>query len=141
LFSNRGPYTGCFQERGEWSELESFAAETETLFQGTRSSILFDHCREELFRRTIELLTTRGNIFTVYSLGQAVLKPKPPATSQQILAEHWLKTTFALLPMKSDGTPFGFPTETFDPDSPTSLSERFTAPHYYDIRILARSEL
>ena len=140
LLGSRGPYTGCFRERGEWSELPAFAADSETLFQGTRTSIVFDHAREEFFRRTVELLTTRGNVFTVYCVGQAIVPPKSPEASIQILAEHWLKTTFALLPRKADGSPFGFATEDFNPDSPESVARRFTAPDYYDIRSLARSE-
>jgi hypothetical protein len=136
---NAGPLQGCFHERGEISELDLFNTDAETLVSGTKMSTVFDHSREELCRRILELVTCRGSVFTVYAIGQAVRGVQPDRSKLRVTGEHRLKTTFALLPRNADGTPFEFLSETFNPHSRSSVRERFRSPHHYDIQILEAS--
>ena len=47
---------------------------------GVNTPTTNDRGREELFRRLVELTTTRGNIFTVYAVGQSLIPPQPGGT-------------------------------------------------------------
>ena len=49
------------------------------LSPSVNTATTYDRGREELFRRLVELTTTRGNIFTVYSVGQSLI-PQPGTT-------------------------------------------------------------
>jgi hypothetical protein len=66
---NRGPMM-C---RGELSQLAFFqAAGAQGTAGGQPSSITIDRGREEIFRRVVELITTRSLSFKVFSVGQAL---------------------------------------------------------------------
>jgi hypothetical protein len=59
--------------RGELSQLAFFqAAGASGTAGGSPSSTTIDRGREEIFRRVVELITTRGLNFTVFAVGQAL---------------------------------------------------------------------
>jgi hypothetical protein len=144
-------YFGPFAERGELSELPIFN-NREQHTEVTRSLIndlsgrpvnmadAMDRSREELFRRLVEMTTTRGSIFSVYVVGQSIAQNAASGV-QRVTGTHRTKVTFQLVPRNSDGSPFGSARnidgtpkpESFDPAKP---AERFSKPHHYDIQIL-----
>ena len=64
---------GPMMERGELSEVDYFAGTNSTnTVAGKTFTTLNDRGREELFRRLIELITTRSSSFSIYSVGQAL---------------------------------------------------------------------
>ncbi len=65
--AERGP----FMERGELSEI-SFFDRARPLPGGTGSSTVPDRTREEIFRRVVELVTTRSCSFTVHVVAETV---------------------------------------------------------------------
>ncbi len=134
-----------FRERGELSDLSIFSAASldllkkDTTVSGTadvKMGDAFDRTREELFRRLAGLITTRGNVFSVYAVGQSITEGKDAKKTRYVTGEHWVKTTFALLPKKADGTDFQVKAETFIPDDATSRAARFAKPDHYDIQLL-----
>ena len=155
---------GPFWERGEMSELPLFgrstsssipAADTATtdLTGIDMSSKVFDRGREELFRRIAEMITTRGDTFTVYAVGQSVFQKSPNSTKTYSAAQR-LKVTFRLIPMgPSSATGISQPfhpgtdatgkTIDFDAsagsDLDQRLKDRFDKPDHYDIQVLASS--
>jgi len=62
---------GPFLERGEVSRLDFFSA-SERRTGGTRNHLLIDRGREEIFRRIVELITTRSASYAIYTIGEAV---------------------------------------------------------------------
>ncbi len=64
--TNNGP----MMERGELSQLSFF--QTSGTVAGQPRATTNDRGREEIFRRTIEMTTTRSASFTVYAVGEAV---------------------------------------------------------------------
>jgi len=60
---------GPIMERGELSQLPFFNSGTAA---GTSMATTNDRGREEIFRRTIEMITTRSASFTVYSIGETI---------------------------------------------------------------------
>lgn len=153
---------GPFWERGELSELPLFGR-TRTLSPANAnattdltgidlSSKVFDRGREELFRRLVEMVTTRGDTFTVYAVGQAVSQ-KTPAGPKTYSALQRLKVTFRLIPRTHALAPGGgyeyFHPGTdatgkylpFNPKADAGLDqrikERFDKPDHYDIQVLA----
>ena len=175
---------GPFFERGELGELENAAAgsavsgNTNALFgkdvvtsfntTNTSSTSLcgvdlnhtFDRGREELFRRLAELICTRGDTFTVYSVGES-LSQATVGGPVKITGTQRLRVTFRLVPKQytaATGTGTGTwdyfhpgytvdssadqtitgPT-SFDPESATSatgINQRFAKPDRYDVQIL-----
>lgn len=123
-----------FRERGEISQLDLFSAGTD--LTGVSMNDTFDRSREELVRRLLDLITTRGNIFSVYTVGQAVAEGKDAKKTQHVTGEHWMKTTFALLPKKADGSDFKVTGETFDPTTASARTTRFAKPDHYDIQLI-----
>ncbi|MBE7157791.1 MAG: hypothetical protein INR62_05055 [Rhodospirillales bacterium] len=154
--------TGPFWERGELSELPGFGRSPDVARSSTTppltnpttyaqaaltntdmSSLVFDRGREELFRRLVEMTTTRGNVFTVYSLGQAFSDGNitHPVSTQK------MKVTFRVVPKNSASDPAGpnfFPSaeykadySNFDPA--TALPNRFKKPDHYEIEVLSVS--
>jgi hypothetical protein len=116
-----------FWERGEMSELAVFNSGTS--LAGVSMSSAFDRGREELLRRSMEMITTRGSVFTVYAIGQA-LQTTPSATN--VLSTCRVKTTFELVPQFANVT-----AATDDAFAPASAASRFVAPTNYLIRVLA----
>jgi Tfp pilus assembly protein FimT len=130
---NQAPFdktAGPLAERGELSELPMFNTGTD-LVSGINTAIVYDRGREELFRRLIELTTTRGNIFTVYAVGQSLV-PQPGTISPIVTATTNLKVTFRVDPVWNAGTP----TDPFDPTAIT----RFKKPDKYAIKVLYAGE-
>lgn len=147
--------TGPFFERGELSELAQFGrnAPAPTFpptvpypaknLTGHDMSTVLDRGREELFRRLVEMTTTRGNVFTVYAMGQSI---KQVGTVKNVTSTQLLKVTFRLMPKRSDGSDFHPATDTsgqpitLDLSSPSAQTIRFVKPDHYDIQILSSSK-
>jgi type II secretory pathway pseudopilin PulG len=124
-FANTG---GPFAERGELSELPMFDTGTD-LKAGVDTATVFDRGREELFRRLVELTTTRGNVFSAYAVGQAI---QQSSTGTKTVGATWqTKVTFQIDPVWN--TAFS---PTFNPNDPASMNTRFHAPDDYRVTIL-----
>jgi hypothetical protein len=134
LKNNPATLPSYFRERGEISDLALYNAATNDLLSSAKMSESFDRTREELFRRLAELITTRGNVFTVYAAAQAITEASDGKT--HVTGEHWVKTTFALLPKKADNTDFQIKQETWNPSDATARTQRFAKPDHYDIQLL-----
>lgn len=61
---------GPMMERGEISQLSFFS--DSSWAGGQRNDLSIDRAREEIFRRIVELITTRSAAFSIYALGEAV---------------------------------------------------------------------
>jgi Tfp pilus assembly protein PilX len=124
-YSSFASTSGPFAERGELSEMPMFNTGAD-LVTGVNTSNVYDRGREELFRRLVELITTRGNVFTVYAAGQSLV---PQASGTPVVtATSQLKVTFRIDPIWTAGAP----TDPFDPTS----NVRFNKPDKYAIKIL-----
>ena len=132
--NNEPPFSltaGPFFERGELSEMPLFNAGTS--FTGHDMASVYDRGREETFRRLAELITTRGNIFTVYAVGQSLIPAPTGSTAPALVAATaQLKVTFQIDPVWSGGTP----ADPFDPKTTT----RFLKPDSYAIKVLYAGE-
>jgi hypothetical protein len=118
---------GPFAERGELSEMPMFNTGTD-LVSSVNTAAANDRGREELFRRMAELITTRGNIFTVYAVGQSLI-PQAASATPIVTSTSQLKVTFRIDPVWNAGTPAD---PTWDPTTTT----RFNKPDRYEIKIL-----
>jgi hypothetical protein len=135
-------YCGPFMERGELSELDVFNKGSTLLADRNGVAIdmgtAFDRTREQVLRRLIDTTTTRGNVFTVYAVGQSITE-EPVTGLKRVTGSHQVKVTFQLVPKKADNTDFGASVQGFDPELTqltTTLKNRFAAPHHYDVQIL-----
>lgn len=161
--------TGPLWERGELSELPGFGRSPDQYkpdrtkapatyptsdLNGSidMSSQVFDRGREELFRRLAEMVTTRGNIFTVYALGQAISQSNPnDAKTRRTAGTQQLKLTFRLVPKNKPDPVTGLSQDfhpgtddsgkfvDFNPNNLTDLSARFAPPDHYEVEILSSS--
>ncbi len=127
-FSNT---SGPLEERGELSEMPIFNTGSD-LAAGVNTPNTNDRGREELFRRLVELTTTRGNIFTVYAVGQSLIPPQPGGTVPIVTSTAQLRVTFRIDPVWNGGTP----TDPFDPSSTSTVTARLRKPDKYAIKIL-----
>lgn len=93
---------GPMMERGEISQL-SFFAPNGTL-AGNSIGAINDRGREEIFRRTIEMITTRSASFTVYVVGEAIQQDKNGVKTT--VAQKRSAVTFQLEPQMA-GAPLG----------------------------------
>ncbi len=82
---------GPLMERGELSEYLSFLPR-----KGVQREELVDRGREEIFRRLVELVTTRGNVFTIYAIAQICAVGENDART--VLSTGRVRYTFALIP-------------------------------------------
>jgi hypothetical protein len=115
----------AFWERGEISELPIF----NTGNIPTTMSNQFDRGREELVRRSIEMITTRGSVFTVYAIGQTLQGTNVTGTAR-------MKQTFQIEPVFQD------PADAFNDAFPIDgggIQRRFAPPTNYTLRVLATS--
>ncbi len=114
-----------FLERGEFSEFD------------IPEPNVIDRGREELVRRTIELITTKGNVFSAYCVGQALATTR---TGVRILSIQRLKVTFALRPVFDPPLPAD---DTFIPSSEGGIEagQRFRQPDRFDIEILSTDSI
>lgn len=119
---------GPLAERGELSELPIFSYGTD-LVAGVNSTTVFDRGREELFRRVTQLITTRGNVFSVYAIGQAI--QQTPDGTKIPVSTRQMKVTFQIDPQWTPAL-----TSTFDPSSSSAVTARFRKPDSYAIKIL-----
>ena len=67
-YTNRG---GPMMSRGELGQLDFFTSSSETA-GGESGTVANDRSREEIFRRSVELITTRSSSFSVYCVAQSV---------------------------------------------------------------------
>jgi hypothetical protein len=122
-----------FWERGEISELSLF--NTNTTLAGVNMQNSFDRGREEVVRRSIEMFTTRGSVYTAYVVGQA-LQATPLATN--VTGSSRMKVTFEVEPQYAFAT-----SDNFDPDPATTdtnnVQNRFSPPTSYEHRIISVS--
>ena len=125
---------GPFFERGELSEMPIFSVGHD-LHLSVDTATTYDRGREELFRRLAELITTRGDTFTVYAVGQALV-PQATGSAPVISATTQRKVTFQIIPVWNAGTPM----DPYDPSSSALISARFKKPDKYAIKILYAGE-
>lgn len=126
---NQSPFdksSGPFAERGELSEMPIFNTGSD-LVSSVNTATVYDRGREELFRRLVELITTRGNIFTVYAAGQSLV-PQSGTAPPVVTSTSQVKVTFRIDPIWNAGTP----ADPFDPTTTT----RFNKPDKYAIKVL-----
>jgi hypothetical protein len=116
----------AFWERGEISELPIF----NTGIIPTQMSNKFDRGREELVRRSIEMITTRGSVFTVYSIGQTLQGTNVTGTAR-------MKQTFQIEPQFAGGA--NAVSDAFNVGNALQLQARFRAATNYTVRVLATS--
>jgi hypothetical protein len=123
-------------ERGEISQLTALNAGSD-LF-GLNMSTVFDRGREELVRRSIEMITPRGSVFTVYAIGQTLQGTNVTGVAR-------MKQTFQIEPVfeftapLTPGGPAEYADDSFDPAGADRISRRFAAPTNYTVRILQTS--
>lgn len=121
---------GPMFERGELSELPLFSSGTK--LAGVDMTTVLDRSREELFRRAVELTTTRGSVFSIYAVGQAVQeRPGGPAGAVLVRGTSLKKVTVELVPVYSPALPS---TVAWDATQPYV---RFASPIRYEARVLA----
>ena len=94
--TNNGP----MMERGELSQLPFFNSGTAA---GGSMAAANDRGREELFRRTVEMTTTRSASFTAYVIGEAVRQDRNG--NRTTVGQKRLAITFQLEPQTA-GAPF-----------------------------------
>jgi len=121
-----------FWERGEFSEIPIFQASPS--LAGTDMAQIIDRGREELARRSINLITTKGNTFTVYVVGQAI---SVGATGKiKTLSTAKARQTFQIL-----NDQFSAASDAFDPTDATQVANRFSPQtNYYSKPIWSASE-
>lgn len=122
----------AFWERGEISQISLLNSGSALV--GVNMSNVFDRGREELVRRSVEMLTTRGSVFTVYAVGEALQGSNVTGTVR-------LKQTFQIEPQfqfTAPGRPGGPPEYADDSFSlqAARINRRFSAPTNYTTRIL-----
>jgi hypothetical protein len=76
--------TGPFMERGELSQISYFNSSSTSKLAGTAFNSLNDRGREEVFRRMVELVTTRSASYSVYAVGETVKSVKKGASYQYV---------------------------------------------------------
>lgn len=124
---NLNPRFSPIWERGELGQLEFFQPTSERLISSSNPNDLLLHKgREELFRRLSELITPRGNTFTIHIAAQSFNRQgNPSATTHQ-------KATVRLRPVWNAAL-----NDNFDPASPTAVEERFGPPDAWRIEVLS----
>lgn len=121
-----------FWERGEFSEIPIFQATTS--LTGANMAQVIDRGREELARRSINLVTTRGNTFTAYVIGQAITVDA--SGKVKILSTAKGRQTFQILNDQLNTT-----TDAFDPTDSAQIANRFAPKtNYYTKPLWSASE-
>jgi hypothetical protein len=127
-----------FWERGQLGELAD--AQNRPLLSsilntlaGVALSTTQDRGREELVRRMLELITTKGNTYTVYAIGQSL----NPRTGQPVSTQK-IKRTFRIDPVFNPALPAD---NTFDPaqSGTGSATDRFRRPSGFTVTVLQNS--
>ena len=122
-----------FWERGEFSELPLFnSPPPQTAALGANMSNTFDRGREELVRRTIEMLTARGSVFSVYAVGQSL---QVTTNSTNILGTVRVKSTFEISPQFANVATAT--NDAFNPTNALQAPARFQPPTNYSSRVVS----
>jgi Tfp pilus assembly protein PilX len=121
-FSQNSP----FLERGEISEYEGFSNGSE--IAGVNMKNVNDRGREELFKRLIELISTKGNTYSIYIVGQSIRETS--AGNKQVLGSVKRKITFKVEPI--------FNTPLSDNESSNT---RYRKPDNYAIKVINISSI
>jgi hypothetical protein len=130
-----GPRGPIF-ERGELSELPIFAPGANQINRLDTSKVN-DRGREELFRRLVEMAATKGNVFSIYAVGQSI---KQMADGRKVItASSQSKVTLRLIP-RWNGNGNDVPSATFDPTDDAEVATRFAKPDHYDVQVLQVSD-
>ena len=127
-----------FWERGQLGELADsqnrplLSSPLNTL-AGVALSTTKDRGREELVRRMMELITTKGNVYTIYAIGQSL----NPRTGHPVATQK-MKRTFRIDPTFNPALPAD---NTFDPAQAGtgSATDRFRRPSRFTITVLQNS--
>jgi len=129
---------GVYWERGQLGELADAAnrpifSSPLNLIAGVPLNTTQDRGREELVRRLIEMVCTKGNTFTIYAIGQSL----NPRTGQPVATQR-LKRTFRIDPVFSPALP------TDNAFAPTSsgngdAADRFRRPSSFSVTTLNSS--
>ncbi len=138
-----------FWERGEISEITDnsssklpiFSSGTALLGSSADMRRSVDRLREELVRRSIQLVTTKGNVFRAYCVGEAVSTNRDG--SLRVLSRQNLKITFAVEPyyrnpLPDDQSFNGVEELASDNETP---AKRFRQPDDYHIKVLSVNTL
>ena len=169
--NNSSPSSGAsgpFFERGELGELgtssnaifgvnpaNSFSASNKALVSSVDMNKTFDHGREELVRRIEQMICTRGDTFTVYTVGQSILQSTVNA-AMKVTGTHRMRLTFRLVPKRVDGSSFNpsyisnsnvvttqntsyQPSPTISDLLDPKGNSRFSKPDHYAIQVLQTS--
>lgn len=139
---------GAFMERGELSEIKHdgvpLFSSSSNVYAGKNMKIMLDRDRESLLRRLGELICTRGNVFTVYCVGQAITST--PSGSIIPLATSKARVTFALYPVYTNNPALlnynskqlTMTATIKDVDNQPAQASRYQAPTDYKIKILSQ---
>lgn len=127
-----------FWERGQISELADgtirplFSSPLNTL-AGVALSTTQDRGREEVVRRIMDLVTTKGNVYSIYAIGQSL----NPRTGQPVATQK-IRRTFRIDPVFTPALPAD---NTFDPaqTGTGSATDRFRRPSGFTVTILHNS--
>ncbi len=116
-----------FWERGEISEIPLFSSGTQLSGQNMQQTI--DRGREEVIRRIIQAVTTKGNTYSIFAVGQALEvrngEAVPVATSKQRV----------IVRMEAEDPS---PNQTFNPATPAEVGSRFAPATNFSVRELKR---
>ena len=124
-----------FWERGELSELSGLnSASASTVVSGQVMANAIDRGREELIRRSIEMITPRGSVFTVYAIGQTL---QVASSVTNVLSTARLRQTFQIEPKFQFTGDYG--NDSFSPAQSLRVTRRFSAPTNYTVRIISSS--
>ena len=118
-----------FWERGEISEIPIFSSGTGLLTNNVNLELTLDRGREEVVRRLMDLICTKGNTYSVYAIGQAL----HPVTGR-VVATQRIKMTFRIDPFFATA----LPTDTdFVPSADVGTpSDRFRRPDRFSNSVL-----
>jgi len=119
-----------FWERGEFSELGLLHSGSS--LTSMEMSRVIDRGREEIVRRTMNIITTRGNVFSAYVLGQSIMVDS--VGKVKVLSSSRAKRTFELLPVGIDAQ-----TDDFDPADGSAVSARFSPLTNFNVKPIRSS--
>ena len=93
---------GPLVERGEISEISFFSSSANQSIGGGRNRTTNDRGREEIFRRLIEMITTRSLAFSVYTVGEQLRES--PTGQLTTLSRATRGTVYELTPVFGAGS-------------------------------------
>jgi len=123
---------GPLAERGELSELPIFASGA--TLTGTDAATLYDRGREEVFRRMVELTTTRGCVFSIYMIGQAL--QQTPSGQRTVTGTCRRRAIVQLTPVWTPPLAADSALQDSDASDPDVTAARFRPPDAYQVKVL-----